>query len=99
MFGDTAIKRNKYLRLIIELTGPEALNTLTGMERLHGMTGHRAVLDVEIPQITIPVAPGRNLAVLVEAAVRNHALRSKGIDPAQTFIDRQAHQMRRKPPW
>jgi HPr kinase/phosphorylase len=30
----------------------------------------------------------------VEVAVRNHLLRSKGIDPAQTFIDRQAHQMR-----
>jgi HPr kinase/phosphorylase len=52
-----------------------------------------------VPMITIPVAPGRNLAVLVEAAVRNHVLKSKGIDPAQTFIDRQAHQMRRLPPW
>ena len=49
--------------------------------------------------ITIPVASGRNLAVLVEAAVRSSALKSKGIDPAQTFIDRQAHQLRRLPPW
>ena len=52
-----------------------------------------------LPMITIPVAPGRNLSVLVEAAVRSHALKSKGIDPAQTFIDRQAHQLRRLPPW
>jgi len=37
--------------------------------------------------------------VLVEAAVRNHMLKSKGIDPAQTFIDRQAHQLRRMAPW
>jgi HPr kinase/phosphorylase len=57
------------------------------------------VLDVDVPKITIPVAPGRNLSVLVEAAVRSHVLKSKGIDPAQTFIDRQAHQMRRLPPW
>jgi HPr kinase/phosphorylase len=63
------------------------------------VTGYRTVLDVEIPQITLPVAPGRNLAVLVEAAVRHHLLRSKGIDPAQTFMDRQAHQMRRQAPW
>ena len=73
------------------------LKPIEGMDRLHGITGRRTVLDVDVPQITIPVAPGRNLAVLVEAAVRNHVLRSKGIDPAQTFIDRQAHQMRRLP--
>jgi HPr kinase/phosphorylase len=53
------------------------------------------VLDVDVPEIRVPVLPGRNLAVLVEAAVRQFLLRSQGIDPAQTFIDRQAHQMRR----
>jgi HPr kinase/phosphorylase len=37
--------------------------------------------------------------VLAEAAVRSHMLKTKGFDPAQTFIDRQAHQMRRLPPW
>jgi HPr kinase/phosphorylase len=57
------------------------------------------VLDVAIPQIVIPVASGRNIAVLVEAAVRSHMLKSKGLDPAQTFVDRQAHQLRRLPPW
>lgn len=97
MFGDTAIKRNKYLRMIVHLVAADVLKPIEGMDRLHGITGRRTVLDVEVPQITIPVAPGRNLAVLVEAAVRNHVLRSKGIDPAQTFIDRQAHQMRRLP--
>lgn len=96
MFGHTAVKRNKYLRLIVHLAEAEIPATRDGMERLQGMTGLRFVLDVEIPQITIPVAPGRNLAVLVEAAVRNHLLRSKGIDPAKTFMDRQAHEMRRR---
>lgn len=94
MFGHTAVKRNKYLRLIVHLTAPSP-NTGGDLDRLFGMSSTREVLDVQVPQITIPVAPGRNLAVLVEAAVRNHLLRSKGIDPAQTFIDRQAHQMRR----
>ena len=42
---------------------------------------------------------GRNIAVLAEAAVRSHMLKSKGLDPAQTFVDRQAHQLRRLPPW
>jgi HPr kinase/phosphorylase len=99
MFGDTAVKRNKYLRLIVHLASIEVLATAAPESRLHGLTDRQCVLDVEVPRLTIPVAPGRNLAVLVEAAARNHILRSKGIDPAQTFIDRQAHQMRRPPPW
>jgi len=99
MFGHTAVKRNKYLRLIVQLAGAvPAEENNDGMARLIGMTGTCPVLDVEVPQITIPVAPGRNLAVLVEAAVRNHLLRSKGVDPAQTFMDRQAHEMRRQDP-
>lgn len=99
MFGDTAIKRNKYLRLIVFLGKLEDIHANEGMARLQGVTTTRPVLDVEVPQITIPVGPGRNLAVLVEAATRSFILRGKGVDPAQTFIDRQAHQMRRQTPW
>jgi HPr kinase/phosphorylase len=69
------------------------------MKRLYGDVGYREVLDVQIPQIVIPVASGRNIAVLAEASVRSHMLKSKGLDPAQTFVDRQAHQLRRLPPW
>ncbi|MBA8888331.1 HPr kinase/phosphorylase [Dokdonella fugitiva] len=100
MFGHTAVKPSKYLRLIVHLK-PQKLDAPHGdaMTRLTGDVGYREVLDVHVPQITIPVAPGRNIAVLAEAAVRSHMLKSKGFDPAQTFIDRQAHQMRRLPPW
>jgi HPr kinase/phosphorylase len=98
MFGHTAVKRNKYLRLLVHLAEAGRAGSEDAMARLTGLTDTRHVLDVEVPQITIPVAPGRNLAVLVEAAVRNHLLRSKGIDPAQTFMDRQAHEMRRHDP-
>jgi HPr kinase/phosphorylase len=97
MFGHTAVKRNKYLRLIVHLTSlhPETMSTADPMQRLTGSRGVRRVLDVDIPEIRVPVLPGRNLAVLVEAAARQYLLRSQGIDPAQTFVDRQAHQMRR----
>jgi len=104
MFGHMSVKPSKYLRLVIHLKpiregdGHPDNNSDT-LTRLTGDIGHREILDVAVPMITIPVAPGRNLAVLVEAAVRSHALKSKGIDPAQTFIDRQAHQLRRLPPW
>src|SRR5690606_37907096 len=99
MFGQTAVKPSKYLRLIVHLK-PQKLDAPgDAMNRLTGDVGYREILDVRVPQIVIPVAPGRNIAVLAEAAVRSHMLKSKGFDPAQTFMDRQAHQMRRLPPW
>ncbi|GIX35467.1 MAG: HPr kinase/phosphorylase [Lysobacteraceae bacterium] len=99
MFGDTAVKRNKYLRLIIHLERQDPQEDPKPVDRLRGDVGRRRVLDLDIPLITLPVAAGRNLAVLVEAAVRAQILKGKGIDAAQTFIDRQAHQMRRHSPW
>ena len=93
MFGDTAVKRNKYLRLIVHLAKPDAEPALheDGMVRLTGDLGHRRVLDLDVPMLTLPVMPGRNLAVLTEAATRTHILRSKGIDPAAAFLARHSH--------
>jgi len=99
MFGHTSVKPSKYLRLVIHLKPLREGEDTDAMTRITGDVGRRNILDVDVPMITIPVAPGRNLSVLVEAAVRSQALKSKGIDPAQTFMDRQAHQMRRLPPW
>jgi HPr kinase/phosphorylase len=48
----------------------------------------------EIYTVTLTVAPGRNLAVLVEAAVRNHILITRGIDSTREFIRRQEEAMR-----
>lgn len=88
LFGDSAIKHNKYLRLIVHLKRMYEAE-LTAMERLSPPQEVREVLGVMIPQVTIPVAPGRNLGILVETAVRNHLLRLKGYDATQVFIDRQ----------
>ena len=44
-------------------------------------------------KVTIPVAAGRNLAVLTEAAVRNHVLQVRGIDSTAEFIARHSEQM------
>ncbi|TDK27410.1 HPr(Ser) kinase/phosphatase [Luteimonas aestuarii] len=93
MFGDTAVKRNKYLRLIVHLGRPEQDGTSheDGMVRLTGDLGVRRVLDLDVPMITLPVMPGRNLAVLTEAATRTHILRAKGVDPAAAFLARHSH--------
>lgn len=88
MYGDNAIKRNKYLRLIVHM---EKMNddNLGTFNRLIGQTKVQRILDVEIPVTIVPVAPGRNLSVIVEAAVRNHILRKNGYDASQQLIDRQ----------
>ena len=96
MFGDTAVKRNKYLRLIVHLTKPMTEPSPHGYERLTGDSGTRHVLDLDVPLITLPVMPGRNLAVLTEAATRLHILRTKGIDPAAMFIARHSNLLERR---
>jgi len=88
MYGDNAIKINKYLRLIIHMEKMNSKN-LSDFNRLTGQTKVQKILNVEIPVTVIPVAPGRNLSVIVEAAVRNYILRDNGYDASQQLIDLQ----------
>jgi len=88
MFGDSAVKPNKYLRLIVHLQAADKRLIDQDIDRLHGDCSKRLVLGADVPVITIPVAPGRNLAVIVEAAVRNHALKMKGFDAGEAFMER-----------
>ncbi|MFY2762976.1 HPr(Ser) kinase/phosphatase [Arenimonas sp. MALMAid1274] len=87
MFGDTAVKKNKYLRLVVHLVRAQEPSQ-EAMARITGESGSRRVLDLDVPVVELPVAAGRNLAVLTEAAVRLHLLRSKGMDPAAAFLAR-----------
>jgi HPr kinase/phosphorylase len=93
IFGETAIRPRKVLRLMVHLEMP-----VPGMEqqrdRLATRSGTQDILGVEIPTVTLAVAPGRNLAVLVEAAVRNHILLTRGIDSTREFIARQERALR-----
>ncbi len=88
MFGDTAIKVNKYLRLIIQLVLPGETEQAISRDRLHADAGSQQVLGLEIPSITLQVVAGRNLAVMVEAAVRDFMLKMKGYDAAAAFVER-----------
>jgi len=94
MYGDDAIKINKYLRLIIHMEKMDG-NNRGDFNRLRGQTKVQKILDVEIPVTVIPVAPGRNLAVIVEAAVRNHILRHHGYDASQQLIDKQSKALKK----
>lgn len=88
LFGETAVKLQKNLRLIVELVHPQEIGEV-GLNRLDMVASTETILGVAIPKVRIPVAAGRNLAVLVEVAVRNHILKSRGINPVEQFIKRQ----------
>ena len=87
MFGETAIRPKKTLRLIINLVlaDDEYMKTL---DRLSIRTETETILNVPIRSVTLPVAAGRNLAVLVEAAVRNYILQRHGKDSTKEFLER-----------
>jgi HPr kinase/phosphorylase len=93
MFGDSSVKRSMELQLIVHLA-PVAPELLQQLDRLKGTRRKRTILEVEVDEVEIPVAPGRNLAVLVEAAARNHLLYTSGYDSAVEFISRQQELMR-----
>jgi HPr kinase/phosphorylase len=88
IFGNSAIKPNKQLHLIIDLLHFDD-EKLDNMDRLEGCHSHRTLLGVEVPQTSLPVAAGRNLAILVETAVRQHLLMMDGYNATQDFIRRQ----------
>jgi HPr kinase/phosphorylase len=59
-------------------------------ERLPLDAQTQEILGITVKKVLIPVAAGRNLAVLLEAAVRNHVLQLRGVDTTREFIERQA---------
>lgn len=88
MFGDSAIASDKSIQLIInicELNQEQLFN----MDRSQGMYSYITILDIPVLEVKIPVSPGRNLAILVEGAVRNQLLRLAGYDASQEFKQRQ----------
>lgn len=94
IFGETAVRRKMKLRLIVELRKRAATET---MDRLPLAGTTEEVLGLAIHKVVIPVAAGRNLAVLLEAAVRNTILRLRGIDTLAEFQERQRRAMDGEP--
>lgn len=90
IFGETAVRRKMKLRLIVELRRRTATEIVDRLP-LEGQTYD--VLGLAIRKVILPVADGRNLAVLTEAAVRNTILQLRGIDTMREFMDRQRHSM------
>ena len=94
LFGDNSVKPTKPLDLIIQLEFADALHPL-GLDRLNVKTQHECVLGVDITKVVIPIAAGRNIAVLLEVAVRNHILLLRGINATKQFSKRQKQMMQK----
>jgi len=84
IFGETAVRRKMRLKLIVHLVRKETLER--EFERLPYEPLYEEILGVAVRKAIIAVDAGRNLAVLVEAAVRNTILQLRGIDTYREFI-------------
>jgi HPr kinase/phosphorylase len=91
IFGETAVRRKMRLKLIVHLVRKETLER--DYERLPSEPLVQDILGIPVRKVVIQVVAGRNIAVLVEAAVRNTILQMRGIDTYQDFIDRQRRAM------
>lgn len=87
MFGDQGITIQKQLELLVHIKDTKKIE-LCDLDRLQGMKRKHKILNIGMPEITIPVAAGRNLAMLVEAAVRNHQLCKQGYNAYDEFMAR-----------
>jgi HPr kinase/phosphorylase len=91
IFGETAVRRKMRLKLIVHLVRKETLER--DYERMPHEPLTQDVIGIPVRKVVIQVVAGRNIAVLVEAAVRNTILQLRGIDTYEEFVDRQRRAM------
>jgi HPr kinase/phosphorylase len=91
VFGIRAVRQQKRIEVVVQL---EEWNQDAVVERT-GLDGSSTtILDVELPKITVPLNPGKNITVIAEVIAMNHLLKYSGIDPAARFNERLMRQMR-----
>ena len=91
IFGETAVRRRMRLRMIVHLVRRETMER--DYDRLPSEPLMQDVIGIPIRKVVIQVVAGRNIAVLVEAAVRNTILQLRGIDTYEEFAKRQRKAM------
>jgi len=93
IFGETAVRRKMRLKLIVHLVRKETLER--DYERMPHEPLTQDIIGIPVRKVVIQVVAGRNIAVLVEAAVRNTILQLRGIDTYQEFLERHREAMER----
>ncbi len=92
IFGEAALRPRKNVKLIVHLGNADGARW-SGYRSTPGPSASWAWTSA---RSRYPVAAGRNLAVLTEAAVRNHVLQLRGFDSTQEFIARQSESMKKR---
>jgi HPr kinase/phosphorylase len=91
IFGIRSVRQQKRIEVVVAL---EEWNRAAVVDRT-GLDGATAtILDVEIPKVTIPLNPGKNITVVAEVVAMNHLLRYTGVDTAEAFNQRLISRMR-----
>ncbi|MCM3881821.1 MAG: HPr(Ser) kinase/phosphatase [Vicinamibacterales bacterium] len=90
LFGIAATRTSKRVELVVQLERWEARRDY---DRLGLADEHHQILGLPLPLIRMPVAPGRNLAILVEIAARNQLLRARGHHAARRLAERLERQL------
>jgi HPr kinase/phosphorylase len=85
MFGVASTRRSKRVEFVVQL---DRWDPQRDYERLGLDETHYEILGLSIPMVRVPVAPGRNLAILVEVAARNQLLRARGQHAARALVER-----------
>jgi len=91
LFGIASTRTSKRVELIVQL---ERWDQHREYDRLGLDDAHFELLGLRVPLIRMPVAPGRNLAILVEVAARNQLLRTRGINAARDLAARLDDELR-----
>jgi len=92
LFGIASTRSSKRVELVVQL---ERWDPTREYERLGLDHAFYDILGLRVPLVRMPVAPGRNIAILVEVAARNQLLRSRGHDSARAFAARLDDTLRR----
>src|SRR5687767_5838652 len=85
LYGVSSVRMSQRVELVVSL---ERWETGQDYDRLGLRNEHFTILDIELPLVRMPVAPGRNIAILVEVASRNRLLKDRGYDAARQFAER-----------
>tara|TARA_R110000868_G_scaffold8205_9_gene42859 strand:+ start:34489 stop:35016 length:528 start_codon:yes stop_codon:yes gene_type:complete len=95
MYGSKVITPTKNVELIIHFERYDSAIVM-GVDRIDGDHSVETIHGIDIAKVTIPVAIGRNLAIILEAAVRNHQLLQQGYDAKEDFVGKQRRMLESK---
>ena len=90
LFGIRAVRQQKRIEVVVEL---EAWESGLEVERTGLDVQTTKILDVELPKVTVPLNPGKNITVISEVVAMSHLLRYSGFDPAHAFNERLIRRM------